>query len=122
MELFNTDNPIWGTLTAIFIAVQYIACYVGVLAYLRTVYGVEAKLSNPFTLFALFGIPLGPLLLDVLMFLEPLTILWILPNTQTFDQLRYLLPAYRATRVLIEVTNPSPPQPPAPLPSPSPSR
>jgi hypothetical protein len=34
------------------------------------------------------------------MFLEPLGMLWLIPSAQ----LRYLLPAYKATRCLIEVT------------------
>ena len=77
VDLFETNNPIWGSLTATFIGVQYVACYVGVLFYLRTVYGVECRLCHPFTLFALFGLPIGPPLLDILMFLEPLTLMYV---------------------------------------------
>ena len=96
-DLFATHNPVWGSLTVAFIVVQYAACYVGVLLYIRTVYGA---CHCYFVAFALLGFPLGPLVLDVLMFLEPLTLLWCL----CCSQLRYLLPAYRATRTLIEVT------------------
>lgn len=65
--------------------------------YLTKVYSYR---SCPFTSFALFGLPLGPIVLDVLMFLEPLHLMCLLPCMQ----LRYLLPAYRATRTLLEVT------------------
>ena len=95
-DLFITGNPIWGSLTITFVALQYVACYVGVLLYMRTVYGAD---SCAFVLFVLFGFPLAPIVLDILMFFEPLMLIeWL-----CCSQLKYLLPAYRSTRTLIEV-------------------
>ena len=97
IDLYATNNPIWASLTLSFICAQYVAAWLGVLFYLRAAVGPS---SMPYRLFFLLGMPLGALILDVLMFLEPFGLLFLVPSAQ----LRYLLPAYRATRSLIEVT------------------
>ena len=123
LQLFSTGNEVWGKLTITFIGLQYLVSWIGVLLWLRAQFGMgcvwdteKHDYSCVTTLFLLLGFPLGPLLLDLLMFLEPLTLLEWLPNPQTeydgmeykqlpgLGQLRLLLPAYRATRTLVEVT------------------
>jgi len=96
-ELVQTNNPIWSALTIFFMANQYFWAYVGVLLYLRSVYSTQ---SCAFTFFLICGLPIGPLILDVLMFFEPIGLMCLIPS----KQLHYLLPAYRATRTLLEVT------------------
>ena len=112
LELARTSNPIWAGLTLAFISLQYFAAYLGVLLYLRSVYSAW---SCTFVGFLLVGFPLGPLVLDVLMFLEPINLMCLLPSCGLLclipsSQLHYLLPAYRSTRTLLEVTLESLPQ------------
>jgi len=131
VDLFATGNTIWGALTVTFISLQYVAAWLGVLLWLHAQFGIGcewqesgslgefAGYSRATTLFLLFGFPLGPLLLDVVMFLEPLTLLHLLPSPRSVKKhgswgeslpvpdaglLRVLIPSYRATRILIEVT------------------
>ena len=51
-----------------------------------------------FVWYALVFMPV-PLALDVIMFLEPLGLLWLVPS----EQVRALVPAYKGTRTLVEV-------------------
>ena len=130
-NLYETGNPIWATETACFVCLQFLAAWLGILFYLKGVYGWQ---SIPFMCVALHGLPcllLGrtlngvdalesasmpallvnvllfvpaPLLLDLLMFVEALELLWILPASGYSGQLKVLVPAYRSTRTLLEVT------------------
>ncbi|EOD20734.1 hypothetical protein EMIHUDRAFT_229345 [Emiliania huxleyi CCMP1516] len=89
IQLFETNHPIWGTLTVIFIAQQYVAVWLGVTFWLHAQFGIGCKcesgdktytsVSLATTLFLCAGFPIGPLVLDVVMFLEPLGLLHLLP-------------------------------------------
>merc|ERR1711972_585632 len=118
-ELLRTGNPIWGTLTAIFVASSYLLAYAAVLRYLHSRFGFR---DWPLWAFAVFGIvpvplpfvplaplpglPIGPLLLDMLMFVEAFP--WVLHRLPS--ELQTFLSSYRASRKLIEVNAEATPQ------------
>ena len=102
--LYRTNNLIWATEAAFFLVAQYVAVYLRVLAYLNGTFGAASWQHRAFLV---FGLPVGVLLLDLLMFLEPFGLLAILPLPETLKQ---FIPAYKATRIIAEVTIESMPQ------------
>ena len=77
---------------------QFVVVHLRVLPYLRTTFGSE---STMYITFLLFGFPTGILLIDLLMFLEPFGLLAMLPFPAWVKQ---FLPAYKATRIIAEVS------------------
>ena len=77
----------FGVLSAAFIGLQYLGAHVGVVMWLSTVYGGSGSCCG----YAILGFPLGPILLDLAMFFEPINyyVRWM-PGP-----LQALLPSYR---------------------------
>lgn len=103
-SLYATQNVAWAMESVAFVAAQYLACYSMVLVYCVRIDGGGWRRRT--LLFAFFGYPLGPIILDALMFLEPLTLLPELPRclpAPLAHELATLLPRYRRARVLVEV-------------------
>ena len=77
---------------------QYLAVYFRALSYFRQTFGACSCMH---VAFAAVGFPFGLLALDLLMFLELLGLLAVLPLPLWLKQ---FLPAYKATRIVIEVS------------------
>ena len=133
LHLFETGHPSWGSLIIAFITLQYITAWLSVLSWFHARYGFQCchhccYFSSFVPLVTVawlcFGFPLGLLVLDVVMLLEPLGLYRFLPNLRKvpFRQdvfpklaldpglLRLLLPPYRAMRTLVEASLQSLPQ------------
>ncbi len=104
MLLLRTGNTVWAVEAGCLLVLQYVAVYLRVLPYLQTTFGAGSALYRTFLL---AGFPFGLLALDCLMFLEPFGLLAVLPLPQWLKQ---FVPAYKATRVIAEVTIESMPQ------------
>ena len=74
--LYDTGNMTWALLSLFFLVAQFVAIYVRVLPYLRTTFGAESPI---YLVYLWIGCPIGSLLLDILMFLEPFGLLAVLP-------------------------------------------
>ena len=95
--LHETGNYEWALASASIVVLQFLVVWVRVLPYMRTTFGA----SSPQHLgFVLFGFPVGLLLFDVMMFLEPIGLLAVLPLPAW---LRAFMPAYKATRIIAEI-------------------
>ena len=102
--LVKTGNFEWAAYSIVLLVLQFFVVHMRVLPYLASTFGSR----NPFYLaFAFLGFPVGLLVLDGLMILEPFGLLAILPFP---DWLRQFLPAYKATRIIAEVVIESLPQ------------
>jgi hypothetical protein len=107
-SLFASGISIWGWATVSFIGLQYLICYAMVLVYLcrshRQLHGHYCGTRT--IVFAVLGLPAGPMILDVLMFLEPLGLLpalrFCMPEALAID-VAVLIPHYRRARSLVEV-------------------
>ena len=131
LHLFETGHPSWGSLIIAFITLQYITVWLSVFSWFHARYGFQCCYYTLCSFVPLvtvawlcFGFPLGLLVLDVVMLLEPLGLYRLLPNVRRvpFDQdlfgrlaldpglLRLLLPPYRAMRTLVEASLQSLPQ------------
>lgn len=95
-DLFQTSNPIWGSLVAYFIVMQFAASFAGLHAYVTRVADGWVQTAH-----LLLGFPLSPLALDVAMLLRPLGLLRHVPRASDLEP---LLLQYKATRALLEVT------------------
>lgn len=102
--LYDSGNLTWAALSLFFLIAQFLAIYVRVLPYLRSTFGPESRVTVGFTW---FGFPIGLLILDVMMFLEPFGLLAVLPLPMWF---KTFIPAYTATRSIAEVFIESLPQ------------
>ncbi len=102
--LFESGMVAYAAIAGALLVLQFVAVYLRVLPYLHATFG---RASCLYALFVWFGFPLGMLLLDVLMFLEPFGLLRVLPLP---DSLRQFVPAYKATRIIAEVMIESLPQ------------
>ena len=96
--MFDTGNFWWGVVSAFILIAQFIAVYVRVIPYLGNNFGTDSLI---YILFVWLGFPWGCLVLDALMFLEPFGLLTVLPLP---DWLRQFVPAYKATRIIAEVS------------------
>ena len=129
-QLYDANQRFWLYCSVSFILAQYIAVWICILRYLRhraSYVGIDAD-GQPRDIprddaeehdglspsgyrcalwaFLLLGFPLGTLLLDLLMFLEPLTLLHVLRgccSAPLAEELIAVLPRYRKARVLVEV-------------------
>ena len=140
LHLFETGHPSWGSLIIAFITLQYITAWLSVLSWFHARYGFQCCYPNCYQCCYLytvcsfaplvtvawlcFGFPVGLLVLDVVMLLEPLGLYRLLPNVRTVPSrhivfpklaldpglLRLLLPPYRAMRTLVEASLQSLPQ------------
>ena len=97
--LYKTGNPIWATESASLLVLQYAIVASRVIAYLRATRGELSWLQ------VIATVP-GVLVMDLLMLLEPFGLLGFLWN----EELLMLIPAYKATRIVIEVVAESLPQ------------
>uniref|UniRef100_A0A7S2DER8 Uncharacterized protein n=1 Tax=Haptolina brevifila TaxID=156173 RepID=A0A7S2DER8_9EUKA len=104
MLLFSSGYFIYGLIAASLLFIQFVAVYLRVLPYLRATFGRASWLHQ---LFLYLGLPMGMILLDLLMFLEPFGLLPIVPLP---DRMRQFIPAYKATRIIAEVMLESLPQ------------
>ena len=89
---FVLSNPLWFTLFIGPILVLQLSFWSAHVAF------PEWLFYKGFVWYGLIFIPV-PLTLDIIMFLEPLDLLWMVPSTQ----LQALVPAYKGTRTLLEV-------------------
>lgn len=113
-QLYADPSTIfWAQLSVSFIALQYFACHVTVCRYVaRTRHGLPGASCTVWVI-SLLGYPLVPLILDVLMFLEPLTmsgVLWACMPPALAEELILFLPRYRRARPLLEITYEGVPQ------------
>ena len=99
LQLHGCGDVIWGSLTFVFIGQAMLVAYGLTIRYVRNVYGAGDRCCALKVLWA--GPLLGVAALDLLMLLEPLTMLWVLDRLG-WHQLRLLLPSYRAVRSLTE--------------------
>ena len=76
MLLVKTGNYIAAALSIFLLAAQFAVVQARVLPYLRSTFGSSSPL---YLTFLVFGFPLGLLVLDGLMFLEPFGLLAVLP-------------------------------------------
>ena len=97
-------QAVFAAIAGTLLIVQFIAVYLRVLPYLSATFGCDTAI---YKVFRWLGFPLGMLSLDVLMFLEPLGLLPIVPLS---ERMRQFIPAYKATRIVAEVTLESLPQ------------
>ena len=102
--LWSTGNYAWSWMSIVILVVQFLVVYLRVIPYLTVTFGRDSPLT---VAFVWFGFPLGLLLLDGLMFLEPFGLLSVLPFP---EWLRQFVPAYKNTRVIAEVAIESLPQ------------
>ena len=103
-RLWHGHHYIWGSQAALLLIGQYLAVYFRALSYFRQTFGACSCMH---VAFAAVGFPFGLLALDLLMFLEPFGLLAVLPLPLWLKQ---FLPAYKATRIVIEVSLESLPQ------------
>ena len=94
----------WSDAAFVLLLGQFVAVYLRVLPYFGATFGAS---SIRYRVFLLLGFPFGIVLLDVLMFLEPFGLLAVLPLPMWLKQ---FIPAYKATRIIAEVTLESLPQ------------
>lgn len=85
--LLNTRNYTWAGIGIFLLAFQFFIVHLRVLPYLRSTFGSS---SPHYISFLFLGFPIGLLMLDALMFLEPFALLAILPFP---DWLRQFVPA-----------------------------
>ena len=93
--LFETTNYIWAAQAAFLIALQFFLVWQRVVTYMHATHGSE----SPLTRLSIWLGPLGPIALDFLMFLEPFQ---LLPRVPLPGWLRDFIPAYKATRIIVE--------------------
>ena len=124
LSLMQAGRPQLAMITLGCIGAQYFASWLAVLLWMWSQFGVGCEwtrnrgvYSRGTACFAALGLPLGPLLLDLCLFLEPLLLL-VLPRQRTLGkspildagQLRPLLPPYRSTRLVLATLLESLPQ------------
>jgi hypothetical protein len=102
--LYTSGNIAWAAGSFGILFTQFFLVYARVLPYLFTTFGL---CSPQYLGFLLFGFPVGLLLFDCLMFLEPFGLLSVLPLPAS---LRLFIPSYKATRIIFEVAAESVPQ------------
>lgn len=95
--VLNTRNYVWAFLGISLLVLQFVVVYFRVLPYVHANFGATSPL---YLTFLFVGFPIGLLLLDMLMFLEPFGLLAVLPFPQWLKQ---FVPAYKATRIIAEV-------------------
>jgi hypothetical protein len=91
--LWDTGNWLWCAAAAFFLVAQYMVVYTRVLPYMRNTFGASSCLTCSFTY---LGFPLGLLILDFLMLLEPFGLLAVLPLPAWLKQ---FVPACERARV-----------------------
>ena len=74
--LYNTANFIWAAMATSALVAQYVVMYLRCLPYMRATFGAASCLTVSFIW---FGFPIGILILDFLMLLEPFGLLSVLP-------------------------------------------
>ena len=74
--LWKTGNFAWAISAVFFLVAQFVVMQFRVLPYMRNTFGVKSCLTKSFTY---LGFPLGLLILDFLMLLEPFGLLAVLP-------------------------------------------
>ena len=74
--LYATENYEWALMAAAALAAQFFVMYMRCLPYLRSTFGADSCLTRTFTY---IGLPIGLLVLDILMLLEPFGLLTVLP-------------------------------------------
>lgn len=74
--LVKTGNLAWAMMAAFFLVAQYVVVYFRVLPYMRNTFGADSCIYYSFLY---LGFPLGVLVLDILMLLEPFGLLAVLP-------------------------------------------
>ena len=97
ITLYETGNYAWAATGCFLLVAQFVVVYLRVLPYLAMSFG---RSSGHFRGFLLFGFPIGLLIMDAMMFLEPFGLLTVLPMP---ERLRQFIPAYKATRIIAEV-------------------
>ena len=102
--LWNTGNYVWAAQAIFFVVYQFVVVYQRVLPYMINTFGERSCLTLSFTY---VGFPMGLLVLDFLMLLEPFGLLAVLPLPAWLKQ---FVPAYKATRVITEIAIESLPQ------------
>lgn len=102
--LWNTGNIAWAIEALFFLVAQYVVVYFRVLPYMRNTFGEKSCLTISYSF---LGFPMGVLILDFLMLLEPFGLLAVLPLPVWLKQ---FVPAYKATRVITEIAIESLPQ------------
>ena len=102
--LWSTGNFVWAWQAIFFVVYQFVVVYQRVLPYMINTFGEKSCLTLSFTY---LGFPLGLLILDFLMLLEPFGLLAVLPLPAWLKQ---FVPAYKATRVITEIAIESLPQ------------
>ena len=76
MLLWTTGNYVWAYLALSCLIAQYVVVYFRVLPYLNKTFGANSCLTWSFTY---LGLPVGLVILDALMLLEPFGLLTVLP-------------------------------------------
>ena len=89
MLLFAADKWTFAVIATSLLVLQYVAVYLRVLPYLRSTFG---RSSCIYQLFLYFGFPIGMILLDVLMFLEPFGLLPVVPLPERMRQVSHPRP------------------------------
>lgn len=102
--LYDTGNYVWAATGCFLLVAQFVVVYLRVLPYLAMSFG---RSSVQFRGFLILGFPMGLLVMDAMMFLEPFGLLTVLPMP---ERLRQFIPAYKATRIIAEVMVESLPQ------------
>jgi hypothetical protein len=102
--LWTTGNYGWSVISVALLVIQFVVVYLRVIPYLVTTFGSGSLIHLAWIW---LGCPLGLLVLDLLMFLEPFGLLAVLPFP---DWLRQFVPAYKATRIIAEIAIESLPQ------------
>ena len=74
--LLDTKNYAWAVMAFFFLIAQYIVVYFRVLPYMRNTFGERSCLTLAYTY---LGFPVGVLIFDFLMLLEPFGLLAVLP-------------------------------------------
>lgn len=74
--LLDTKNYTWAVMAFFFLIAQYIVVYFRVLPYMRNTFGERSCLTLAYTY---LGFPIGVLIFDFLMLLEPFGLLAVLP-------------------------------------------
>ena len=102
--LYDAGTYSWAAMSLFLLIAQFLVVYLRVIPYLSSTFGSDSTL---YISFLWGGFPIGLLLLDFLMFLEPFGLLSVLPFP---EWLRQFVPAYKATRIIAEILIESLPQ------------
>lgn len=105
-QFYSVAEELWFAESVCFISAQYFAVHLIVLRYAARGHTDRRVLSMCIWYIGLIGFPLLPFLLDLLMFLEPLTLLSTLHSclpAPLAEELITFLPRYRRMRVVIEL-------------------